>query len=242
MKKDGYLEHIFCLVAAICLLNQDSISATDIQCAEEKLQKFVKDFAKKYGVNNMNYNVHSLLHLPLMVRRLGPLYEFSCFPFESANGIMKKMVKGTRYAEEIIAQTFVTRQSLPLFLEKLPADSKVLDFLEEAKHTNQLKKIEKFSDNVAALGGKYKLYTDLGKVSTRNIRSALFKSDINITSTGKILCFHRLQINKRIFTAKSHSLLPGGSHCVEYRGNKIGLIETFLKIVECNCKTFTGCK
>jgi Transposase family tnp2 len=242
MKRDGYLEHFFCLVEAICLLNQDSISATDIQCADEKLKKFVKDFAKHYGVNNMNYNVHSLLHLPLMVQRLGPLYEFSCFPFESANGIMKKMVKGTRYAEEIIAQEFVTRQSLPLFLEKLPADSKILEFLEEAKHTNQLKKIEKFSDNIAALGGKYKLYTELGQEYTKNIRSALFNSGMNITGTGKILCFHRIQINKRIFTAKSHSLLPGGSHCVEYCGKKIGLIETFLKIVECSCKTYTGCK
>lgn len=242
MKKDGYLKHFFLLVEAVNLLNQDSISPADIDDAEEKLKKFVKDFEYLYGLNNMNYNIHSLLHLPHIVRRLGPLHVFSCFAFESANGIMKKMIKGTRYSEEIIAETFCTRQSLPLFVQNLPSSSMILDFLEEIKHTHQLKKIDKISNKVHALGGKYKLYTELGKVYTRNIRSAMFKSGMQISNLDKILCFHRIQIDKRIFTAKSQSLEPGGSHCVEYCENKIGLIETFLKIVKCACQTNTSCK
>ena len=34
----------------------------------------------------MTINVHSLLHLPHVVKKLGPLWGHSCFPFESING------------------------------------------------------------------------------------------------------------------------------------------------------------
>ena len=34
----------------------------------------------------MTANVDNLLHLPEVVRNLGPLWAHSCFPFEAANG------------------------------------------------------------------------------------------------------------------------------------------------------------
>lgn len=39
----------------------------------------------------MTLNIHGLLHLPEVVRNLGPLWAHSCFPFEAANGDLLKL-------------------------------------------------------------------------------------------------------------------------------------------------------
>ena len=41
-------------------------------------------------------NVHLLKHIPDCVRNWGPLTGYSCFPFESFNGHLKKHFHGTR--------------------------------------------------------------------------------------------------------------------------------------------------
>lgn len=44
----------------------------------------------------MSANVHALLHLPEVVRDLGPLWAHSCFPFENANGEIQKFYHGSQ--------------------------------------------------------------------------------------------------------------------------------------------------
>ena len=44
-------------------------------------------------------NLHMLLHLVDVFRSLGPLWPLSCFPFEDANGSLKKLLCGTRYVD-----------------------------------------------------------------------------------------------------------------------------------------------
>ena len=48
----------------------------------------------------MTANVHGLLHLSDTVRRLGPLWAHSCFPFEAANGLILKLFHGTQNVEK----------------------------------------------------------------------------------------------------------------------------------------------
>ena len=43
------------------------------------------------GERHMTINIHNLLHLPDVVRNLGPLWSNSCFPFEAANGELLKI-------------------------------------------------------------------------------------------------------------------------------------------------------
>jgi len=45
-------------------------------------------------------NVHLLCHLVLQVRNWGPLWSYSCFPFESVNGVIRKLFHGTRDMSE----------------------------------------------------------------------------------------------------------------------------------------------
>ena len=52
------------------------------------------------GEQHMTMNIHNLLHLPQVVRNLGPLWGISCFPFESANGDLLKFFHGTQAVEK----------------------------------------------------------------------------------------------------------------------------------------------
>ena len=52
------------------------------------------------GERNMSANVHGLLHLPDVVKNLGPLWSHSCFPFESANGHILKLFHGSQGVEK----------------------------------------------------------------------------------------------------------------------------------------------
>ena len=48
------------------------------------------------GENGCTMNVHLPRHLPECVRNWGPLWAYSCFPFESMNGHLKTHFHGTR--------------------------------------------------------------------------------------------------------------------------------------------------
>lgn len=48
----------------------------------------------------MTINVHNLLHLPGVVRSLGPLWAHSCFSFEAANGDILKLFHGSQSIEK----------------------------------------------------------------------------------------------------------------------------------------------
>ena len=52
----------------------------------------------------MSANVHGLLHLPRVVKKLGPLWAHSCFPFEAANGVLLKLFHGTQSTERQVVQ------------------------------------------------------------------------------------------------------------------------------------------
>ncbi|KAK3911121.1 4'-phosphopantetheinyl transferase B, mitochondrial, partial [Frankliniella fusca] len=69
-----YFQHWLLLVAAIYLLLKDSISVDDLNASEIMLRCFVRDVSTLYHKKFYTYNVHTLLHLPLLVRRWGPLW------------------------------------------------------------------------------------------------------------------------------------------------------------------------
>ena len=61
----------------------------------------------------MTMKVHELRHIALFVKVFGPLWVFSCFPYENAIGHLKGLVHGTRYIapHRFVAQIFVLAYS-----------------------------------------------------------------------------------------------------------------------------------
>ena len=55
------------------------------------------------GDRYMTACVHGLLHLPDDVHNLGPLWNISCFAFESANGELMKLFHGSQGVEKQVS-------------------------------------------------------------------------------------------------------------------------------------------
>ena len=63
-----------------------------------------------YGDEQYTCNVHQLTHLVLYVRRWGPLWATSAFPFENFNGMLGNMIHGSKNeGEELMKQIFLAQ-------------------------------------------------------------------------------------------------------------------------------------
>ena len=90
-----YLDHHALLVEGVYILLSDHIEETKLVRAEMVLTTFYHQFESLYGKNNCTLNVHNVSHLTQYVRRLGPMWAYSCFPFEDMNAALMKLVHGT---------------------------------------------------------------------------------------------------------------------------------------------------
>lgn len=107
-----YLNHLFLLVFGIYTLLQEKIQIVDIDNAERALKKFVKEFEKLYGQENMTFNVHLMTHISTSVRNWGPLWATSTFSFESFNGTLLKFFNGTTYVQDQIVKRLLKWRDL----------------------------------------------------------------------------------------------------------------------------------
>lgn len=129
LMKPKYFYHYCALIDAIFLLNQASISEADIEQSERLLNYFVFMMPVLYGERYLTLNVHSLLHLPKTVKQLGPLWSFSCFSFESANGELLKLFHGTQYIDIQIMNAVNVFQSLPTLTQMVDQSTSACSFI-----------------------------------------------------------------------------------------------------------------
>lgn len=119
----AYYDHHKLLVKAISLLSQFSVSNSMIETASDCLNQYVRRFEDLYDLSNMTCNLHQLRHLPDAVRKFGPLRITSCFQFENLNGVLKRLINGTRYAQLQISNVLsifliLLNEKLPIYAQK----------------------------------------------------------------------------------------------------------------------------
>lgn len=112
VQKAKYVENIYKLSATIFMLSKKEVTNQEIAESEILLKQFIREYEDLYGVHNVIYKVHQLLHIPASVRQHGPLWTQSCFTFETNNGALVKRVKGTRSVISQIIQNYVVKQSI----------------------------------------------------------------------------------------------------------------------------------
>jgi hypothetical protein len=93
---DKYLDHLQKFVVALSLLLQDKISPDQCDSAEELFKEFCDEAVNLYGKQVCTFNMHLLLHFVQCVRDFGPLWAYSLFQYENANGELTKLFSGTR--------------------------------------------------------------------------------------------------------------------------------------------------
>lgn len=115
---DPVLHHTALLVRSMYTLLQSTITDTELNVCEYDLTKFVGMFQVFYGSRYMTFNVHTLLHTVNSVRKTGPLWATSAFPYESMIFQLKKHVHGPDGIMNQIANKHIAKFDLQLSLEK----------------------------------------------------------------------------------------------------------------------------
>lgn len=222
-----YYQHFLLFVHAVYILLQDSISTSDLSNANELLQHFCCLFAALYGERYMTCNIHQLLHLSRMVYDMGPLWAYSCFPFENANGVLMKLYHGTQCIDQQIAKTVSIMQYIPyLEIKHIKDDTPEMDFIRE------LKGIPKRNDK--------HLQEDVYVVGATN-RKRLQQGEIDclIAYLGHFpftyISFNRIRVGNEIFHSKRYKRCSArNSYTIAYRENdgsvEFGQIDFYMKL------------
>ena len=104
-------KHFLLLHSAIYILSTQVLCHSHLFLAQKLLKKFVKKCPLLYGQKLLVYNFHNLLHITDDVRKYGPLDSFSCFPFESFLGRLKKLVTSPYLPlEQIVKRVYECRE------------------------------------------------------------------------------------------------------------------------------------
>jgi len=90
---DKMYHHFMLLSVAIRILSSTLLCHSLRPYAATLLCTFVLELQEIYGAASLVYNMHSVIHLPDDVAVFGVLDSFSCFPFESKLGHIKKQLR-----------------------------------------------------------------------------------------------------------------------------------------------------
>lgn len=113
----GYLdrkryEHFLVLHVAITILAHPQLCSELNDYARRLLTFFVHTSIDIYGIENVTYNVHGLVHLADDVRLFGPLDAFSAFAAESFMGKLKALVRpGRLQLQQLHRRLYEARQA-----------------------------------------------------------------------------------------------------------------------------------
>jgi len=202
-----YFEHYLRLVVAIKLLSSDVITDFMIQVAQDLLRRFVREFQDMYGIQFCSINIHVLLHLGNCVKKLGPLWAYTCYEYEDLNGQLLKLIHGTRHIDTQLANSQNQFIKMIRILELLQ-NINIKNFCMRKK--KQVRIIQQIYPHCYSVG-KYKIQpiTDI-------IRNAFDNSEITYDNFT-IYQYFRLLYNNKLYVSKMYNrILQSESSIVRY--------------------------
>ncbi|XP_043472593.1 uncharacterized protein LOC122505177 [Leptopilina heterotoma] len=236
--KEEYFQNFQLLVGAIHILCQQSVSIQMIGEAKRLIQEFVSTFQTLYGLRNMSCNVHLLLHLPEVVEKLGPLWQYSCFTFEDINGKLKKLVHSSKNAELQIYNGFsLYLNTFTLNKDFLNEGTKVYEFCKkQLSPTKQMK--------LCDIGNGYFIVGGLSKLQVPNNIMHGFENDRIVGR--RFFVFQKLLHNNFVYRSEIYRRAKvTNSTCVKFIiDNEIsfGIINMFVRVTNCNCRKLCRCR
>ena len=239
---EDYFQHFLLLVEATFLVLQDSISPEDISKSERLYQHFCLMLGSLYDSRYELINIHSLLHLPEVVRDLGPLHCYSLFGFEGLNGNLLKLVHGTQQAQmQIVNAVSVLQKLSEMAYSCLQEGTEAYDLYcslsqnssEDERHVKRVF----LSGSCYRIGPQYK--KRLNAVQ-KNLLQQLTRNNPALGNDTDV--FARLLKGNEIFYSLDYKrTMKRNNYCVSYSRDsvklKFGLIEFFLTLKVCDCET-----
>lgn len=87
-----------------------------------------------YREKDYLYNVHTLIHLPLYVRRWGPLWATSAFGFESYYGVLAHCIHGSKNPGKELVKNIKLVYGIQILRNKIALQSNVSENLSTDNH------------------------------------------------------------------------------------------------------------
>jgi hypothetical protein len=225
-----YYQHYALLCEAIYNLNS-SIEPSGLKKASKLLQHFYFKFSTLYSGRYLSCNMHQILHLPAVVKDLGPLFTSSCFDHEDSNGKLAKMVHSHACIDAQILSSFGNLQRLSdlamKYLEHDQAEFEVFIAVSSSRAKIPSSAV-KINDDCYAVGGISSLEVD---ATLRLMLESAMQRPLPSTCSkfGRLLLrdemFHS-QFYKRPTKQNSYTVMYEDSH---FR-NQFGLISYFLLV------------
>lgn len=143
------LKHWLLFSNSLYTLLQRKISIDVLKEVRKALKEFVKDFKTYYGIENMTFNVHLLLHIADSVLTWGPIWTQSTFPFESENHTILKAIKSANgVTHQIVRFVNYCHRTSILGMHVMPHMTQLLKrYCEELFSGKRVKCVKKVGDH-----------------------------------------------------------------------------------------------
>lgn len=165
------------LVQSVWTLSKIEITELDLENTEYDLLKFVGQWQKLYGESSMTFNVHSLTHVSDSVRKCGPSWATSSYPFEDGIGLCKKLVNGPRGISHQIAKIILKRLMLRLCIRENTDSNECREYCENLFKPKLTDKYKRISDDLVLMGvGKN--IADVEKIIRLHFRNSLLSIEL----------------------------------------------------------------
>jgi len=122
------LESFLLFVHSLFKLLQNNISKESLKQCHINLYQFVGENQLFYGNASVTFNIHSILHLCELMRRSGPLWAISVFPYESNIYNLKKLMKNLKNVDLQIVENFIKKANYHYFLSNFEASNLCSNF------------------------------------------------------------------------------------------------------------------
>ncbi|GAU89284.1 hypothetical protein RvY_01850 [Ramazzottius varieornatus] len=111
---------LVCLLSRIgWLVTQDEIDRESPKEIESRCTRYVKTFQDYFGIEQMKYSIHLMLHLLLVIKLFGPLHLSSCYRPENQIGRVTRKICGTYNNTKNIMDSFLKLQECTARMEDM---------------------------------------------------------------------------------------------------------------------------
>lgn len=77
-----YFNNVLKYVIFLRVLCQEKIEEDDLILSQHLIENFIFEYEQLYGIQNMTYNLHAHIHLPIQAFKFGPINKISALAFE----------------------------------------------------------------------------------------------------------------------------------------------------------------
>lgn len=230
-----HFEHHMLLVYGLYLLSRNSVTEEYIELATEMLTDYCSRFEDLYGAQFMTCHVHQLIHLPSVVRDLGPLWATSCAPFEGLNDTLRRFSLGNQQEETLVTSA----ASLFLHVSKMKPVQ-----LAPGRPANA------FCEKLSQGGKKVEVHSVYGHFCVvGKLRRCTVLPEVVYVALGPLkLSGCNFCVFDRILNTRRNILFSSTAHedpsksissCVKYEKNNghfYGRVHSYLRVTECDCQ------